>query len=145
MSGRPPAQIALLKNNERAKQEFSEGLISQILLLIEADKKDFFGTEQMSDFLDTAYKSLKVEHYTQKITEKLLEKIAEPTEQDIESFYNQFKNHLVAEGIVELNAQAIPYISQLIKGQQAQQQMMIKMSDLKNKSIIEINRKVIGK
>ncbi len=144
MSGRPADQVALLKNNQGAKQEFLEGLISQVLILEDAEEKEFFETEEAKDYMDTAYRSLKVQYYTQKMMEESLKEIPEPTQQDIANFYNQFRNELMAEGVTELNAQTIPYLSQLIKGQQAQQKMMIIVTDLKDKSVVERNKEIIG-
>lgn len=146
MSGNyTPEQISILKNNDRAKQEFLEGLISQILVLKKADEEKFFESEEAKDFLDYAYRSIQVQHYTQKMLEKAMETVADPTQQEITAFYNQYKNELAAEmGVTELNANTIAYLSQYVKTQQAQQNIMREITDLKDKSIIERNKAVIG-
>ncbi len=145
MSNRPAEEIALLKNNERAKQEFLDGMISQILLLNDPACQEFLKSEEAVAFLQSAFRSLQVQYYSQKLMEQAMTEIPEPTQQQIAGIYQQNAAALAQQyGITELNAQTIPYLSQMIKGEQAQQKIMIMVNDLKDKARIDRNKDIIG-
>ncbi len=139
-----PEQRALYKNNAMVKQQFLDGLISQILLLNQANSEGFFETDEAKEYLQSTLRMAQLEYYSQKLMEEALLEIPEPTQQQIETIYQQNQAALAQRGITELNAQTIPYLSQMMKQEQAQQKMMITISDLKDKSVIDRNKDVIG-
>ncbi len=145
MANRSPEEVALLKNNERAKQEFLDGMISQLLLLNDPKCQEYLATEEAQDFLASAFRSLQVNYYTQKLMENAMNEVPEPQQQQIAAFYEQYKVPLAQQyGITELNAQTIPYLSQMLKSEQAQQVIMMSISDLKDKARIDRNKDIIG-
>lgn len=145
MRGGSPEQIALAKNNPTAKQQFLDELIGQILLLTDPEAQAFFESEDNKDFLVSAFRSFQVQYYSQKLMEDAMLEMPEPTQQQIAGLYEQHKAALAQQyGITELNSQTIPYISQMIKQEQAQQRVLISISDLKDRARIDRNKDIIG-
>ncbi len=144
MRGATAEQIALTKNNPTAKQQYLDELIGQVLLLKDPESETFFNDPENVAFLESAFRSFKIQYYTQKLMEEAVLDIPEPTQDQIAGVYEQNKVALAQQyGITELNSQTIPYISQMIKGEQAQQKVLIMVSDLKDKSIIDRNKELI--
>ncbi len=145
MGNRAPEEIALMKNNESVKQEFLDGMISQILLLNTPECQEILQAPEAQEYLSSAFRSLQLNYYTQKLMEEAMLELPEPTQQQIAAMYEQYQVALAQQyGITELNAQTIPYLSQMIKGQQAQQKIYMTVSDLKDKARIDRNKNVIG-
>ncbi len=141
-----PTQKAVLKSSEIVKQQFLDGLTSQILLLNNAQSEGFFETKEAKDYIWSALRMVYIEYYTQKLMEEAMEDIADPTPEQIAMVYEQNRVALAQQyGITELNVQAINYISQMMKRDQAQQRVYMMMSELKDKTRIDRNIDIIGK
>ena len=145
LQGAQDDQIALAKENDAAKQNYAEQVISEILLLRQAETDKFFETEEGKALINASIRSIKVQYYTQSLMLEASKNIPDPTEDQARAFFEQAKPQLVQQyRITEFTTETRPAINQLYKMAYAQQLVQRDMSDLKDKSIIDRNDAVLG-
>lgn len=146
LSGQPDNQIEAAKNDNGIKQDYTEKLINDVLLLRKADEEKFFESEENKSIIDAAIRNLKVQYYTQKLMNDASATIPEPTEEQAKAFFEQAKAQIAqAYGITAFNTETRLYINQLYKMAFAEQMVQRTLSDLKDKSIIQRNETILGK
>lgn len=143
--GATEEQIALAKNDNSTKQGYAEQMISDILLLRQADTDGFFETEDAKALIEASIRNIKVQYYTQSLMLEASKNIPEPTEDQARAFFEQAKPQLIQNyNITEFTTETRPAINQLYKMAFAQELVQRDMSDLKDKSIIDRNDAVLG-
>lgn len=138
-------EIALRKNENAFKQQYSEALISQVLLLKKAEEDKFFESEEVKSMINAAIRTLKVQYYSQNLMLEAMKNIPDPTPEQARAFFEQAQTNLSQMyGITNYNTQTMPAINQLYKVAYAEQMVQRDITDLKDKAIIERNNSILG-
>lgn len=138
-------QIALAKNDNATKQGYAEQVISDILLLRQAETDGFFETEEAKALMEASIRNIKVQYYTQSLMLEASKNIPDPTEDQARAFFVQARAQIAQTyNITEFTTETRPAINQLYKVAFAQELVQRDMSDLKDKSIIDRNDAVLG-
>lgn len=138
-------QIALAKNESATKQQYSEALISQVLLLKKAEEDKFFESEEAQSMINAAIRTFKVQYYSQNLMLEAMKNIPDPTPEQARAFFEQAQAQLSQMyGITNYNTQTMPAINQLYKENYAGQMIQRDITDLKDKAIIERNNSILG-
>ena len=138
-------QIALAKNDSATKQQYSEALISQVLLLKKAEEDKFFESEEAKSMINAAIRTFKVQYYSQNLMLEAMKNIPDPTPEQARAFFELAQTNLSQMyGITNYNTQTMPAINQLYKENYAGQMIQRDLTDLKDKAIIERNNSILG-